>query len=120
MTGREHLRLVDRRGTAHPDRPDIARLKALESPSLFPGEAIRLGGDECFAVPWKDEEAQPPERFPSLAEHAREVVGPKATVLDSYALPVNVLATRGLQLGRTDAVERPRRADLRAAAGADL
>ena len=67
---------------------------------MFPGEAIHLGGDEYFAAPWEDEEAQHPERFPSLVAHARDQLGAEATALDSYALFINALAARALELGR--------------------
>lgn len=109
LAGREHLQLVDRHGRVHEDRLDVARPEALELAldlletvaALFPGDAIHLGGDEYFAAPWEDEDAQHPERFPSLAAHARSVLGPEATAQDSYALFVNALAARALELGRT-------------------
>lgn len=109
LVGREHLQLVDRHGHVHEDRLDISRPEALELAldlmeavaGLFPGDAIHLGGDEFFAAPWEDEDAQHPERFPSLLAHARSLVGPAATALDSYALFVNTLAARAIELGRT-------------------
>lgn len=109
LVGREHLQLTDRHGTVHTDRLDIAQPEAREfalalleaASTLFPGEAIHLGGDEYFAAPWEDEDAQHPEGFPSLVEHARRIGGPEATALDSYALFVNTLAARALELGRT-------------------
>ncbi|MEE1618379.1 family 20 glycosylhydrolase [Brachybacterium sp. J153] len=109
LVGREHLQLTDRRGRVHADRLDIARPEArrlaldlLEASAyLFPGEWIHLGGDEFLAAPWEDEDAQHPERFPSLVAHAREVVGPGGTALDSYALFMNELAARARELGRT-------------------
>ncbi len=108
LAGREHLQLVDRDGAVHEDRLDISRPEALEfalallgaAAELFPGEAIHLGGDEFFAAPWESEDAQHPERFPSLVEHARREVGPQGTALDSYALFVNALAARARDLGR--------------------
>jgi len=108
LVGREHLRLTDRHGTVHEDRLDVSRPEALEfalslleaAAELFPGEAIHLGGDEYFAAPWESEDEQHPERFPSLVEHARREVGPAATALDSYALFVNTLAARAIELGR--------------------
>lgn len=109
LVGREHLRLVDRHGTVHPDRLDIslpeARQFALDllggAARLFPGEWLHLGGDEFFAAPWEDEEARRPDRFPSLVDHARAAHGPEATALDCYADFMNVLAARALELGRT-------------------
>jgi len=108
LAGRERLQLTDRHGAVHRDRLDISRPEALEfalrllegAAELFPGEAIHLGGDEYFAAPWEDEDAQHPERFPSLVEHARSMVGPGATALDSYALFINALAARARELGR--------------------
>ena len=109
LAGREHLRLRDRRGRVHADRLDVSVPEAREfalalldaSARLFPGEWIHLGGDEYFAAPWEDEDARRPDRFPSLVAHAREAVGPAATALDSYALFMNDLAARTLELGRT-------------------
>ena len=109
LVGREHLRLVDRHGTVHPDRLDIslpeARQFALDllggAARLFPGEWLHLGGDEFFAAPWEDEDARRPDRFPSLVAHARAAHGPEATALDCYADFMNVLAARALELGRT-------------------
>lgn len=109
LVGREHLRLTDRHGTVHPDRLDIslpeARQFALDlldgAAQLFPGQWLHLGGDEFFAAPWEDEEARRPDRYPSLVSHAREAVGPDGTALDSYALFMNALAERALELGRT-------------------
>ncbi|MGP9539935.1 family 20 glycosylhydrolase [Brachybacterium sp. AOP43-C2-M15] len=109
LVGREHLRLVDRHGTVHPDRLDVSRPEALPfalelldaAASLFPGTAVHLGGDEYFAAPWEDEDAQHPERFPSLVEHARRELGSAATAHDSFALFVNALAARARELGRT-------------------
>ena len=109
LVGREQLRLVDRHGTVHADRLDISRPEALDfalelleaAARAFPGDAIHLGGDEFFAAPWEDEDAQHPERFPSLVEHARREVGEGATAHDSYALFLNTLAARALELGRT-------------------
>ncbi|SLN01858.1 Beta-hexosaminidase [Corynebacterium xerosis] len=109
LVGREHLQLVDHHGRVHADRLDISRLEALElaldlleaAAALFPGDAIHLGGDEYFAAPWEDEDAQHPERFPSLLEHARREIGEQATAHDSYALFVNALAARAIELGRT-------------------
>ena len=109
LVGREHLRLRDREGRVHEDRLDISRPEALELAlsllealaQLFPGEAIHLGGDEYFAAPWEDEDAQHPERFPSLVEHARRELGPTGTALDSFALFINALAERARLLGRT-------------------
>lgn len=110
LVGREHLHLhlTDRHGTVHEDRLDIARPEALEfalalleaAAELFPGEAIHLGGDEFFAAPWESEDAQHPERFPSLVAQARRELGPQATALDSYALFFNALAARARELGR--------------------
>lgn len=108
LVGREHLRLADRHGVIHEDRLDISRPEALEfalalweaAAELFPGEAIHLGGDEFFAAPWESEEEQHPERFPSLVAQARRELGPEATALDSYALFINALATRAVELGR--------------------
>lgn len=108
LHGREHLQLRDRHGTLHPDRLDISRPESLElalalleaAAAMFPGEAIHLGGDEYFAAPWEDEDAQHPERFPSLVAHARDQLGAEATALDSYALFINALAARALELGR--------------------
>lgn len=108
LRGREHLRLSDRHGIVHEDRLDISRPEALQFAldllgavsDLFPGEAIHLGGDEYFAAPWEDQDAQHPERFPTLVDHARAALGPQATALDSYALFVNALAERARELGR--------------------
>ncbi len=108
LVGREHLRLRDRHGTVHADRLDVSLPESHElalalldaSARLFPGEWLHLGGDEYFAAPWEDEDAQHPERFPSLLDHAREVAGPGATAHDSYALFMNALAARSLELGR--------------------
>lgn len=109
LVGREHLRLTDRHGTVHPDRLDVSRPESLEfalalteaAAALFPGDAVHLGGDEFFAAPWEDEDAQRPDRFPTLVEHARHEVGEGATALDSYALFMNALAARVLESGRT-------------------
>jgi len=109
LVGREHLQLADRHGTVHPDRLDIAQPEAQQfaldlleaAASLFPGEWIHLGGDEFFAAPWEDEDAQHPERFPSLVAAARTAHGPDATALDCYADFMNTLAARALELGRT-------------------
>lgn len=109
LVGREHLRLRDRHGTVHADRLDVSLPEAQElalalldaSARLFPGERLHLGGDEYFAAPWEDEDARHPERFPSLLAHAREVAGPGATAHDSYALFMNALAARAIELGRT-------------------
>lgn len=109
LAGRERLCLRDRSGRVHADRLDVSLPEAHEfaldlldaSARLFPGEWIHLGGDEYFAAPWEDEDAQHPERFPSLLAHARETVGPTATALDSYALFMNALAARALEHGRT-------------------
>ncbi|ATG54334.1 hypothetical protein CFK41_05745 [Brachybacterium ginsengisoli] len=108
LVGREHLRLRDRHGTMLEDRLDISRPESLQfaldllgaASDLFPGESIHLGGDEFFAAPWEDEDAQHPERFPTLVDHARTALGPEATALDSYALFVNALAERARELGR--------------------
>ena len=108
LAGREHLHLRDRTGAVHPDRLDISHPEALElalaltesAARMFPGEAIHLGGDEFFAAPWEDEEAQRADRFPSLVEHARAVAGPESTALDSYALFMNALAERALERGQ--------------------
>ncbi|MGP5126603.1 family 20 glycosylhydrolase [Brachybacterium tyrofermentans] len=108
LAGREHLQLVDRHGRVHEDRLDISRPEALELALdllgavavLFPGDAIHLGGDEFFAAPWEDEDAQHPERFPSLVAHARSLLGPAATAQDSYALFVNSLVARAIELDR--------------------
>jgi len=109
LIGREHLRLVDRHGVVHPDRLDISRSEALHfaldlldgAARLFPGDWLHLGGDEFFAAPWEDEDARRTDRFPGLVTHAREVLGPEATALDSYALFMNALAARAIELGRT-------------------
>ena len=109
LVGREHLRLVDRDGAVHADRLDISRPEALEfalelleaAARAFPGDAIHLGGDEFFAAPWEDADAQHPERFPRLVAHARRLLGAGATAHDSYALFINALAARALELGRT-------------------
>jgi hexosaminidase len=109
LVGREHLRLRDRHGTVHADRLDVSLPEAREFAlalldavaQLLPGEWIHLGGDEYFAAPWEDADAQHPERFPSLLAHAREVAGPGAPAHDSYALFMNALAARARELGRT-------------------
>lgn len=109
LKGREHLQLIDRHGTVHPDRLDVSQPQALEfalalveaAATLFPGDAVHLGGDEFFAAPWEEEDAQRPDRFPSLVEHARGLLGEEATALDSYALFMNALAARVSELGRT-------------------
>lgn len=92
----------------HADRLDVSRPEALEfalalleaASRVFPGDAIHLGGDEFFAAPWEDEDAQHPERFPSLIEHARRELGELATAHDSYGLFINALAERALELSR--------------------
>lgn len=109
LVGREHLQLSDRHGTVHPDRLDVSQPQALEfalalteaAAALFPGDAVHLGGDEYFAAPWEDQDAQRPDRFPTLVEHARRELGEEATALDSYALFMNALADRVIELGRT-------------------
>lgn len=109
LVGREHLQLTDRHGTVHPDRLDISQPEALAlaldlteaAAALFPGDAVHLGGDEFFAAPWEDEDAQRADRFPVLVEHARQHAGEGATALDSYALFMNALAERVISLGRT-------------------
>lgn len=114
LVGREQLQLVDRDGTVHPDRLDVSQPEALEfalalteaAATLFPGDAVHLGGDEYFAAPWEDEGAQRPDRFLALVDHARRERGEQATALDSYALFMNALAARVVELGRTP-VHRP-------------
>lgn len=108
LRGREHLRLVDDEGMLHDDKLDVAQPEALEvatalveaAHSLFPGDAIHLGGDEYFAAPWEPEAHQSPDRFPGLVTHARRHWGQEATALDSYAAFMNALAARVRELGR--------------------
>lgn len=108
LTGREHLVLVDNKGKTHRDKLDVSRSEALEfalqllesAHTLFPGEAIHLGGDEFFAAPWEPDEDQVPGRFPSLVEYAEHTWGEGATALDTYASFMNSLGERARELGR--------------------